>query len=126
MAKQKVHAVDFDATLVEDYKKDGAEFDPAKAGDPVLDMVERVKTWLDLGEEVVIFTARVAPSHPESEIALSKATIEEFCVREFGTKLEVTCIKHPEFSDFWDDKAVRVDRDKGSVSDQSDVEDPLK
>jgi hypothetical protein len=43
----------------------------------------------------------------------------------FGKVLCVTAMKDPYVDDFWDDKAVRVVRNTGMISNGSDVKDPL-
>jgi len=52
----KIHiALDFDRTL--------ATFDHGdllRVGDPIWPMIEIVKTWVDKGYEITIFTARVS------------------------------------------------------------------
>ena len=104
------HCVDLDATL--------AHYDGWKGedhiGTPIPKMIERVREWLVKGDEVVIFTARVHNGEHAVKV------IEDWCEEHIGTVLEVTNVKRPEFSDFWDDRAVRVDANTGEPSDQSE------
>jgi len=108
--------VDFDGTLAEYHGFVG----PDVLGDPIPEMVERVRRWLAQDDDVVIVTARAHPSHgDETQIAVD--AIREWCVNVFGRELEVTCMKDPEMEQIWDDRAVRVDDNTGHISDQSDI-----
>lgn len=113
------HAVDFDGTLAT-YGEYDPDLQPDELGEPIPAMVNRVKKWLAQGDEVVILTARVYPDFKGKYEAARKA-IEEWCVQVFGQPLEVTCMKDPMFSEIWDDKAVRVNKNTGLVSDQTDI-----
>lgn len=106
--------VDFDGTLARQDDIDAGGYDPGRVGEPVPAMVERVRRWLARGDEVVVLTARVHPSH-EEEAAVSKAAIEAFCLEQFGRTLQVTCMKDSRMDELWDDKAVRVVRNEGMV-----------
>lgn len=91
--------VDLDATL--------AQYDgwhgPYHVGAPIPKMVERVKTWLDAGIRVKIFTARASTGDRATIYA-----IEQWCDRHLGQVLEVTCSKDYEMIELWDDRAVQV------------------
>ena len=123
----KIKAVDFDGTVAIHISKDSRnfEYDPERVGEPINLMVKRVKMWLAEGKEVVIFTARVHPYHGVEDNEKAKKAIEKFCIEHFGRVLEVTCMKSPEFEEIWDDRVVRVERNTGLVSTQSDIPDPL-
>jgi len=107
-------AVDFDGTLARQDDIDDGRYDPSRVGEPVPAMVERVRRWLARGDEVVVLTARVHPSH-EGEVAASKAAIEGFCAEQFGRTLQVTCMKDSMMDRFYDDKAVRVEKNTGRI-----------
>lgn len=108
---RETHAVDLDGVL--------AHYDGFKGedhiGEPVPSMIERVRQWLAEGDEVVIFTARA--HHGGNAVKV----VEDWCERFIGTKLEVTNEKRPEFTDFWDDRAVRVVKNTGEIADQSEI-----
>jgi len=122
---KKTIAVDFDGTISTYNGQEGVDYEPGKVGNPIPLMIERVKAWLAEGTEVVIFTARVHPSNPREEVESASKALKEFSLKFFGVELEVTHEKHPKFTEMWDDKAVRVIRETGVISDGSDVNDPL-
>jgi thymidine kinase len=101
---KKVKAVDFDGTLA---YYDGWK-GPTNLGKPIKDMVERVKKWISDGNAVVVFTARADNKE-------SISAIEEWTKEHIGTKLRVTNIKEPDFSEFYDDRAVRVEKNTGKL-----------
>ena len=70
-------------------------------------MVARVKRWLDEGEEVCIFTARVAEEDPVARKEIVNA-IERWCVEHIGRVLPVTNVKDFHMIELWDDRAVQV------------------
>lgn len=93
----KVIAVDLDGTLAKRTTGGGI-------GAPIRDMVDRVKKWTEAGREVVIFTARAETQHRQVQAWLLSAGLP---------MLNVTNIKDSEMSEFWGDKAVRVEPDTG-------------
>lgn len=110
MKKRKGYiGVDFDGTLATYDKYEG----PAIVGEPIQKMVDRVKRWLSNGKDVKIFTARVAPDHPLVEQVAAENAIKEWCVKHIGVELDVTCIKYSNMYEFWDDKAVGVEKNTG-------------
>jgi hypothetical protein len=112
MTKQKGYiGVDFDGTLATYDRYRG----PLVLGEPIKLMVERVKEWLRQGKNVKIFTARVSPDHSENDISTSKIAIQKWCKNNIGQELEVTCIKYPNMYEFWDDKAVSVEKNTGEI-----------
>jgi hypothetical protein len=126
LEESRTKAVDLDGTLADDSVIDMMGYKPELIGPPIPAMVKRVKVWLDKGTKVVIFTARVHPGHGLAEAAMAEKAIKEWCMEVFGRELEVTCMKDPAFGEIWDDKAVRVDSNNGTISDQSKVVDPLE
>lgn len=79
-------------------------------GEPVPEMVERVKNWLEEGRRVKIFTARVSiPAQAlEAQIA-----IQSWCLAHLGVALEVTCVKDTGMIELWDDRCVQVQKNTG-------------
>lgn len=112
-------AVDLDGCLAE-----YSGWNNGEIGKPIPLMVQRVKNWLANGKRVMIFTARVAldPScysaesdrHADSEfVAWQHELIEDWCLEHLGQVLPVTAIKSPSFTEFWDDRCVPVQPNKG-------------
>jgi hypothetical protein len=106
--------VDLDGTLVKWYGTSSAEYVPDKLGEPIVEMVNRVKVWLSKGYEVVIFTARAHPAHTvDADIA--KMAIRKWCRETFGVELEITCMKDPMMTRIYDDRAITVEKDTGRI-----------
>ena len=84
-------------------------------GAPVPKMVERVKAWVEAGEDVRIFTARVATydfddggdDDARSEPEQRKA-IQAWCREHLGYELPITCRKDYGMQILYDDRAVQV------------------
>lgn len=94
--------VDLDGTLA---KYDGYK-GPHDIGEPIPEMVERIKKWLAEGRTVKIFTARACiPSHIPP--------VQEYILKHIGVPLEVTNVKDYAMAEIWDDRAVRVQFNKG-------------
>lgn len=124
--------VDLDGTL--------AKYDGWKGlthiGDPIPEMVAKVKKVLADGHEVRIFTARCYPivevvtfatvtvefverytkvvNGPEALISVSR--ILEWSLDVFGQGLPVTCVKDYGMSELWDDRAIHVVPNTGILS----------
>jgi hypothetical protein len=78
-------------------------------GDPIWPMVYRVRGWIEQGYDVRIFTARVA----EDPSGIIAAAIQNWCVRNIGYSLPVTCKKDWNLIEYWDDRAVQVEENTG-------------
>lgn len=119
--------VDLDGTLA----RYTSGFGLATIGQPIPEMVDKVKQQLALGNDVRIFTARVAsyfqcvaewhdPNSKEFEVWLRRvefarqeylhqlAIINDWCLMVFGMTLPVTCIKDYNMIVCWDDRAIQV------------------
>lgn len=98
MPEREWIGVDFDGTL--------AYYDDFKGinhlGDPIPQMVDRVKRWLSEGRRVKIFTARF--SDPDFDLE----NMEYWCEDNIGLVLEVTNIKDQHMRELWDDRAIQV------------------
>jgi len=97
--------VDLDGTL--------AEYDVwrgiSHVGKPIKPMLWRVKRWLEKGYDVRIFTARCA----EGESAVGP--IKAWCAKHLGVELPVTNVKDFAMIEMWDDRAIAVDSNEGTV-----------
>ena len=103
---RKFIAVDLDGTLARYDKWVGW----GHIGEPIPAMVERVKEWLREGHAVIIFTSRATD-------AQNVPTITDWCEQHIGVALPVTSIKHRYFSEFWDDRAISVEKNTGRRTD---------
>ena len=97
--------VDFDGTL--------AVYDPQREGlgEPVPEMVARVKDWLVRGQRVKIVTAQASGGYERAHMAVER--IKAWCLEHIGQRLEVTCSKDYSMLELWDDRAVRVEANTG-------------
>ena len=86
------------------------EFDKDKIGEPVPEMLEKVKAALKSGKTVKIFTARA--SEPENVPAIKK-WLKDHDLPE----LEITNEKTKDMDEFWDDKARGVVKNHGVFKD---------
>lgn len=98
-------AVDLDGTLAR-YDHWQGEY---HIGEPIPEMVNRVKQWLAAGRDVRIFTARVYGPDAESK----RRVIEDWCRRYIGRVLPITCQKDPAMTEIWDDRAIQVLKNTG-------------
>ena len=81
-------------------------------GEPIPEMVARVKQWLAQGREVRIFTARVSQCEPGVV-----RRIEDWCLQHIGEVLSITCQKDYMMIELWDDRAVQVISNTGRRAD---------
>lgn len=106
--------VDLDGTLAH-YDK---FVSPDHIGEPIPEMVKRVKQWIAEGKTVKIFTSRV--SHPnQMEVAI--VAIREWSKRHIGQVLEITCYKDYGMVELYDDRCKQVIKNTGKL-----LEDDLK
>lgn len=93
-------------------------------GEPIPAMVERVKAWLADGQEVRIFTARVAASGLVNEqgvaddigyTGIQRQLISDWCELHVGARLKVTATKDMGMIELWDDRAVAVECNTGKL-----------
>lgn len=105
--------VDLDGTLAEYHG-----WNNGAVGAPVPAMVARVKAWLQQGQEVRIFTARVGwgggwseysqRSDDDQFIREQRAIIMAWCREHIGAVLPITAVKDFRMAELWDDRAVQV------------------
>ena len=82
-------------------------------GEPIPQMIERVKQWLADGADVRIFTARVSGIREGVAPADTRKYIEDWCEKHIGQKLPVTCQKDFGMIELWDDRCVQVEQNTG-------------
>ncbi len=105
--------VDLDGVLAHDC---ATPEDVWTIGEPIPAMVAQVKAWLAEGQEVRIFTARVAMCGETSSIAcddLEFATyqrelITKWCQEVFGQVLPITATKDFQMIRYYDDRGVQM------------------
>lgn len=107
--------VDFDGTLAK--HQEGADVE--HVGEPVPAMVERVKRWLSLGQEVRIVTARVGMTRPQPERERQISMIHAWCREHIGVELPVVCSKDYGMIELWDDRAIQVERNTGRTIEEA-------
>jgi len=100
-------AVDLDKTLAEMK----GSFKPGVIGKPIPEMVDRVKKMVADGEDVRIFTARVADDPKGTE----RAAIEAWLHRNIGQTLPITDRKTAQTKLILDDRARQVEPNTGKV-----------
>lgn len=122
--------VDLDGTLAHYEGWKGA----AHIGEPVGEMLFRVKKWLADGWEVRILTARCwpllqvspgdslmnaarlwAPRERVLEAEAAIQAIQAWCTQHLGQPLCVTCVKDYRMVELWDDRAVQVEPNTGRL-----------
>jgi hypothetical protein len=103
--------VDLDGTLAEYHGWRGVDH----IGAPVPVMLERVKTWLEEGVDVRIFTARVCR---RTERKVATRAIGDWCERNGLPRLPVTNTKDYHMIELWDDRAIGVEANSGKRLDR--------
>ena len=109
-------ALDFDKTLFHHESSWGI----SKIGEPIDEMVERVKHWVNLGHRITIFTARMCPVGPRGEDRSDqpeeqKRQIQDALESIGLPRFDVTCMKLSSFTHFIDDKGYHVKRNTGEL-----------
>jgi hypothetical protein len=79
----------------------------AHIGEPIAPMLSLVNQWVERGEDVRIFTARVSQTDTMESIR-AKQFIQDWCQLHVGRVLPVTNVKDFDMAQLWDDRAVRV------------------
>lgn len=104
--------VDLDGTIANHTTWKGPEF----IGDPIPDMITRVKLWLKLGIEVRILTARISQESCTANNMTPKQMteiIQDWCEEHIGARLNVVSEKDQFMLFFCDDSAVQVIKNTG-------------
>ena len=101
MSKKGWIGVDLDGTLAMFDEWRGIEH----IGEPIPLMLERVKKWLEEGQEVRIFTSRVTSG---VEKCAAESAIKKWCAKHIGGVLPITNVKDFDMIELWDDRSVQV------------------
>lgn len=108
--------VDLDGTLAFHDKWQGV----SHIGEPIPQMLARVKQWISEGKDVRIFTARMSPMSMrinEASYRETLAPIIRWCKEHVGCELPVTYEKDLAMVELWDDRAVQVIPNTGARAD---------
>jgi hypothetical protein len=98
--------VDLDGVLAyEGPKWKGTEF----IGHIIPVMKNRVLRWLREGKEVRCFTARIHNDPPAARY------VRDWLDHNGLEKVGMTCVKDQDLMEYWDDRAVSVERNTGRV-----------
>lgn len=89
-------------------------------GPPIPAMVARVRAWLDDGQDVRIFTARVGirSTYQDADATFASeqtVLIEAWCLEHLGQLLPVTAQKDFRMVALWDDRCVQVVTNTGQT-----------
>lgn len=76
-------------------------------GEPIKEMVDRVKKWLSQGRTVKIFTARVGESDYDPKV------ITDWLTACGIGPLPITNVKDKYMIELWDDRAIQVEKNTG-------------
>ena len=106
--------IDLDGVLARHYWGDGIEQDDLIIGEPIPEMVQRVREIMAEGWEIRIFTARGAWATTLERRAI-QWKIDEWCLSVFGQTFKITNAKDPACHAIYDDLAFRVIRNTGLV-----------
>lgn len=83
-------------------------------GAPIPRMVERIKKYLEKGQDVRIFTARVAADRTEDRYKAA-GYIDAWVKEHIGQTLLITCKKDMQMIRLYDDRARQVVENTGEV-----------
>lgn len=103
--------VDLDGTLAHYDTWRGIEH----IGEPLMEMVDRVKGWISRGKTVKIFTARVCKGRDGYTIDDIKILIQNWCEQHIGYRLDVTNAKDFNMIELWDDRCVAMITNTGTT-----------
>lgn len=106
--------VDLDGTLAQYHGFKG----PEVIGEPIPEMLDKVKQMLADGVDVRIFTARVYSGMTEDrnrEARLASDAISAWCMMHLGRVIPITCVKDYGMYILYDDRAVQVQRNTGRI-----------
>lgn len=115
--------VDLDGTLATYNSGDYHRYGPTYIGEPIPEMVQRVKNWLADGREVRIMTARVVDPYTYKHLSDDAKTFHNeitdaiaiWCNKHIGQELDITCVKDYQMIELWDDRAVAIESNTGKV-----------
>lgn len=84
-------------------------------GDPIPAMVEKVRSFLERGIEVRIFTARVSGDRQGITLEENIQLIQDWTEKHIGVRLLVTSVKDFGMIVLFDDRCVQVEKNTGII-----------
>lgn len=113
--------VDLDGTLAS--YPEGYHRSPTEVGPPIPATVALVKSLLEKGVTVKIFTARASRRKGRGPLVdyLIKTSIGWWCYEHLGRVLEVTNEKDENMIALIDDRAVGIERNTGRITDTREL-----
>ena len=112
MANNGWYGVDLDGTLADD--SGNTHFNPRYIGPPIRGMVDRIRSLLEEGKTIKIFTARVHIHDPIKKQAMV-TQIQDWLEKNGLPRFEVTNVKTTSMRALFDDRAFHVIRNTGEV-----------
>jgi hypothetical protein len=105
--------VDLDGTLAIHTEGQGIDV----IGEPISDMVARIHKWVAEDKKVKIFTARVARVEGFNECNADdqEVLIQAWLAEKGLPQLEITATKDWGMTEFYDDRAIQVERNTGRL-----------
>jgi hypothetical protein len=100
---------DLDGTLAKYTTWNG----PTVIGEPIKPMVDLLQAYIAQGVKVKIFTARVASSNEDKDIA--RKAIEKWCIVNIGYIIPVTAEKDFGMIALYDDRCIHVQLNTGGI-----------
>lgn len=100
-------ALDLDGTLAFYDKWRGIDH----IGEPIPEMMKKVRKWIEDGDDIEIFTARV--SGDANEATLATWHIDQWLRKHDLPPFTISCIKKKKYDLFMDDRAISVVKNRG-------------
>lgn len=101
--------VDLDGTLAKYSVYDD------EIGEPIPEMIQRVRRWIAEGKEIRVLTARGTIDGKETNAYEQRVKIHEWVKKHIGHPLEVTHKKDPFMKKLYDDRVQQVEKNTGAL-----------
>jgi hypothetical protein len=90
-------------------------------GEPVKPMCDLIKRLHDVGKDVKILTARVAPKDDDSDPSIARAYIEKWCEENLGFIPPITHEKDALMETLYDDRVHAVEQNTGRILNERSI-----
>lgn len=84
---------------------------PENIGEPIPEIMSKLKSMLQDGQQIKIFTARVS----DDPDGVARDAIINWCLKHIGIELPVTCVKDYDMVELWDDRCIAVEHNTGRI-----------